>query len=84
MRALLSKVMTCSMVAGAALLVSACGGKGEEATNNEANMDLTNVETGNEPSVMESTNATDNMGMATENAMTNTSETGNSAATNGM
>jgi hypothetical protein len=84
MRALLSKVMTSSMVVGAALLVAACGGKGEEATNNEAAMDLTNVETGNEPSVMESTNATDNMGMVTENVTTNATESSNSAATNGM
>jgi hypothetical protein len=35
MRDILSKVMTGSMIAGAALLVSACGGSGNEsATNN--------------------------------------------------
>lgn len=34
MRALLSKVMTGSMVAGAALLVAACGGGSDEAANN--------------------------------------------------
>lgn len=33
MRALLSKVMTGSMIAGAALLVTACGGTEEAATN---------------------------------------------------
>ncbi len=40
MRALLSKVMTGSMVAGAALLVAACGGGGEEAVDNTATTDL--------------------------------------------
>jgi hypothetical protein len=37
MRDLLSKVMTGSMVAGAALLVAACGGGGETNTANTAN-----------------------------------------------
>ena len=41
MRDLLSKVMTGSMVAGAALLVAACGG-GETATNNTATTDMGN------------------------------------------
>jgi hypothetical protein len=40
MRALLSKVLTGSMVAGAALLVAACGGEGDEAANNVAAADL--------------------------------------------
>ena len=37
MRDLLSKVMTGSMVAGAALLVAACGGGGDTNTANTAN-----------------------------------------------
>ena len=41
MRALLSKVMTGSMVAGAALLVAACGG-GEDAGANNAMTDMGN------------------------------------------
>lgn len=36
MRAILSKVMTGSMVAGAALLVAACGGSEDAAVNNTA------------------------------------------------
>ena len=36
MRDLLSKVMTGSMVAGAALLVAACGGDEDAAANNAA------------------------------------------------
>jgi hypothetical protein len=42
MRALLSKVLTGSMIAGAALVVAACGGSGDEAANNTA------VDTGTE------------------------------------
>ena len=40
MRAILSKVLTGSMVAGAALLVAACGGGGDDAANNLAEADL--------------------------------------------
>jgi hypothetical protein len=40
MRALISKVMTGSMVAGAALLVAACSGGGDDAANNVATDDL--------------------------------------------
>lgn len=42
MRAILSKVMTGSMVAGAALLVAACGGSEDAAVNNTA---MTEMET---------------------------------------
>ena len=36
-----AKVMTGSMVAGAALLVAACGGGGDNTANNTANATLT-------------------------------------------
>jgi len=42
MRALLSKVLTGSMVAGAALLVAACGGEGD------TNITSTNIDAGTE------------------------------------
>ena len=43
MRALISKVLTGSMIAGAALMVSACGPKAETTTDNTmvTNMDAT-------------------------------------------
>ena len=85
MRALLSKIMTGSMVAGAALLVAACGGGGEEAANNTADVNLTDVDMSNDTTIMESTNGTDSMNMSTEgldNAATNAADTGN--VTNGM
>ncbi|HTG37369.1 hypothetical protein [Sphingomonas sp.] len=40
MRALISKVVTGSMIAGAALLVSACGGNTETTTENTVVTDL--------------------------------------------
>jgi len=40
MRAILSKVLTGSMIAGAALLVSACGGTTETTTENTVVTDL--------------------------------------------
>ncbi|HEX8381881.1 MAG TPA: hypothetical protein VF592_00755 [Sphingomonas sp.] len=44
MRALISKVLTGSMIAGAALLVSACGGNNETATENTMVTDLNTTE----------------------------------------
>ena len=84
MRALLSKIMTGSMVAGAALLVAACGGGGEEAANNAADVNLTEVDMGNDTTIVESTNATDSMNMSTEAGNAATNATDNAAATNGM
>ena len=86
MRALLSKVMTGSMVAGAALMVAACGGGGDEVVNNEVDVNLTEVEMGNDTTVMESTNGTDAMNMSTEatNEAENAAEAAGNAATNGM
>lgn len=44
MRAMISKVLTGSMIAGAALLVSACGGNNETATENTMVTDLNATE----------------------------------------
>ena len=86
MRALLSKIMTGSMVAGAALLVAACGGGGDEVANNVGDVNLTDVDMGNDTTIIETTNGTDAMNMSTDmgNMAANTTETSNEAATNGM
>lgn len=44
MRSIFSKVLTGSMIAGAALLVSACGGNNEPATENTTVTDLNATE----------------------------------------
>tara|TARA_B100000678_G_scaffold112884_1_gene94371 strand:- start:1015 stop:1260 length:246 start_codon:yes stop_codon:yes gene_type:complete len=56
MRALISKVVTGSMIAGAALMVSACGGSNETATDNTTITDM------NSTDMMDGT-MTDNMSM---------------------
>lgn len=79
MRDLLSKVMTGSMIAGAALFVTACGGA-EDATTNNAEM---NVEDPlmNDVTSVDATNGTDaNLGMDA-NASTSTDATTNSTTT---
>jgi len=61
MRDLLSKVMTGSMIAGAALLVAACGGA-EDATVNNANYEEPLM--GNDVTTTDALNGTDaNLGM---------------------
>ena len=64
MRAILSKVVTGSMIAGAALLVSACGGKTETTTENTVVTDLNATDT------MTDGTRTDNM-TAVDGAMGN-------------
>ncbi len=64
MRAIFSKVVTGSMIAGAALLVSACGGKTETTTENTVVTDLNSTDT-----MMDGT-MTDNM-TAVDGAMGN-------------
>ena len=56
MRALISKVVTGSMIAGAALMVSACGNSNETATDNTTITDM------NSTDMMDGT-MTDNMSM---------------------
>ena len=82
MRDLLSKVMTGSMIVGAALVVASCG-KGEDATNNMAyNTDDALMGT-NDITAADAMNGTgDNLGAMDSN----TTDTGttNTTTTNGM
>ena len=83
MRDLLSKVMTGSMIAGAALLVAACGGS-EDATTNNAEM---NVEDPlmNDVTTVDALNGTDaNLGVdanTTTDTTTNTTTTTDTTTT---
>jgi hypothetical protein len=75
MRDLLSKVMTGSMVAGAALLVSACGGGEDAAANNMATNYVEDPLMGaNDVTPVDAMNGTDaNLGVTTDvNATTTT------------
>ena len=88
MRALLSKVLTGSMVAGAALLVAACGGDTEADANNVAAADLgtdTTLDT-NDVTAVDAGSAMDaNMAMDTNSMDVNmTVNTTEDTATNGM
>ena len=83
MRDLLSKVMTGSMVAGAALLVAACGG-GEDATANNTAVnfqDDTLMNTGDMSGVDALNATTDSNGLGTA-ADLNVSTTTNTTTTN--
>lgn len=96
MRALLSKVMTGSMVAGAALLVTACGGNKDEAANNTAMTEMgandMTMEMGNDVTAVDAgTNMAGNMSTDmtmnanTTSTTTNTTTTTTDAdMTNGM
>ena len=95
MRDLLSKIMTGSMIAGAALLVTACGGA-EDATANNAEMNIEDplMNDVTETDVMNGT--TDNLGAMDTNATstdtstntttttTDTTTTTNTTEANGM
>jgi len=91
MRALISKVLTGSMVAGAALLVAACGGDGDTAANNTAT-DLgadTSLETNDVTAVDAGTGVDANLAMDANVSDTNASDmnasdTGGDNAMNGM
>jgi hypothetical protein len=90
MRALLSKVMTGSMVAGAALLVAACGGGSDEAANNTATdvgteaLDTTNDVTAIDAGTGADTNMAGDTGAMDANAMDNTAADTSTNMTNGM
>ena len=77
MRDLISKIMTGSMIAGAALLVTACGGA-EDATTNNAEMNV-------EDPLMNDITATDAMNGTTDNlgadANATTTDTTNTTTT---
>ena len=83
MRDLLSKVMTGSMVAGAALLVAACGGGEDAAVNNTAMnyTDDTLMNTGDVTGVDALNATTDSNGLGTA-ADLNVSTTTNTTTTN--
>ena len=94
MRDLLSKVMTGSMIAGAALFVTACGGAEDATTNNaEVNLedslnttDVTGVDAaanGTEANLGEAANVTTDTTVNTTTTTT-TDTTANTADANGM
>jgi len=95
MRDLLSKIMTGSMIAGAALLVTACGGA-EDATTNNAEMniedplmnDVTSVDAmnGTDANLGVDANATTTTDTTTTNTTTSTdtTTTANTTDANGM
>ena len=77
MRDLLSKVMTGSMVAGAALLVAACGGGEDAAANNTATNYVEDpLMGGNDVTPVDAMNGTDaNLGVTTDANVTTTNTT---------
>ena len=97
MRDLLSKIMTGSMIAGAALFVTACGGAEDASTNNaEMNIedplmnDVTNVDAmnGTDANLGADANATTTTdttaNTTTTTTTTDTSTTANTTEANGM
>ena len=81
MRHLVSKLMTASMVAGAALLVSACGG-GKPATENTTTTDLNATDPtmgGTANDTMTDGDAMMNSGGADMNAADSNASTGNTS-----
>lgn len=87
MRDLLAKVMTGSMVVGAALLVAACGGGGDNNANNTAAANTEEPLMGNDVTTVDATNAgTANLGAGADMnssgpAMTANTTTGTGNAT---
>ena len=77
MRDLFKKVMTGSMIAGAALFVAACGGGDDATTNNASNFATDDALMGNDVTAVDATNGTDaNLGTAVDaNTTTTTSNT---------
>lgn len=71
MRDLLSKVMTSSMVAGAALLVAACGGGEEAEANNTMNYTTDDALMTNDVTTVDAMNGTDaNLGAGVDGNLT--------------
>ena len=83
MRDLLSKVMTGSMVAGAALLVAACGGGEDAAANNTATNYVEDpLMGGNDVTAVDAMNGTEaNLGVTTDAANVSTTTTTNTTTT---
>jgi len=80
MRAILSKVVAVSMIAGASLLVSACGGETTVTTNNVTTEDVTVENAGAEDTMtgMDAANATDNTAVVANTTTETTTVTTNS------
>ena len=89
MRDLLSKVMTGSMIAGAALLVAACGGSEDATANNAGNYATDDALMGNDITTVDALNGTDanlgvdaNVSTTTTTTDTNTTTTPDTGTTN--
>jgi hypothetical protein len=83
MRDLLSKVMTGSMIAGAALLVAACGGSEDATANNAGNYATDDALMGNDITTVDAMNGTDttNLGVDATVNTTTTDTTTNTTTT---
>jgi hypothetical protein len=84
MRALIAKVVTGSMIAGAALMVSACGHKSDTATDNTMVTDMNSTDMGtmdDNMTAVDSTMGNDAM-MANDTAMSNDMTANDTAAAN--
>jgi hypothetical protein len=82
MRDLFKKVMTGSMVAGAALFVAACGGGDDATTNNTSNFATDDALMGNDVTTIDATNGADaNLGTAVDANMGTTTTTGGNTTT---
>ncbi|MES1974824.1 MAG: hypothetical protein V4472_20400 [Pseudomonadota bacterium] len=79
MRAFISKVVTGSMIAGAALMVSACGPKTETTVTN----DTTITDMGNDATISDNMTTVDSTTMD-NGAMANETVTTNTTTTNAM
>lgn len=91
MRALIAKVVVGSMIAGAALMVSACGHKADTATDNTMVTDMNSTDMGtadDNMTAVDSTMGNDvmmaNDGMAANDTMMSNDMAANSAADNTM
>ena len=69
MRAIFSKAVTGSMIAGAALLVSACGGKTETTAENTVVTDLNSTDTMMDGTMTDNMTAVDGAAMGNDATM---------------
>ncbi|GAA0457449.1 MULTISPECIES: hypothetical protein [Sphingomonas] len=86
MRAIISKIVTSSMVAGAALMVAACGDSAETTTDNTIVTDLNSTDTSLDGTMTDNMTAVDGaMGndamLANDTTLANDTALGNDTAT---
>jgi hypothetical protein len=81
MRAIFSKVVTGSMIAGAALLVSACGGKTDTTTENTVVTDLNSTDTMMDGTMTDNMTAVDGAAMGNDAMMSNDTMMSNDSMT---